>query len=235
MSRRRLPALAALALAALALAAGACGGTAVKPPPRSPLADTASPAAGTPAPTAGVAPSPGASPTLGGRPAVADVEGATALAIDALAEWLGIPATQLSRIVAEPVTWANACMEIDVPGRVCAQVLTPGYRVRLRDAFDGAHEVRMAAAGAMQWAGEAAADGVVRAVDATARRVLFDGSGASRELRIVPGTRWELGGASMGGLAALAVGDRVRVRYDPMPGGQQPPVAALVAKLGPAP
>lgn len=54
----------------------------------------------------------------------------------ALAERLEVAAEAIEVLEVEPTEWPNAALGCEVPGRVYAQVLTPGYRVTL------AHEGR---------------------------------------------------------------------------------------------
>jgi hypothetical protein len=64
------------------------------------------------------------------------------LARKALAERLGIAASEPVLEAAEPVDWPNAALGCSSKGEVSAQVVTPGFRVRLRVGED-VHEVRV--------------------------------------------------------------------------------------------
>ena len=73
------------------------------------------------APTAAHTPSqPGATPMP-----------AAAAAQVALATKLGIGADQISVVSVEHVEWPDACLGAAAEGEMCAQVLTPGYRIVL--------------------------------------------------------------------------------------------------------
>lgn len=48
-----------------------------------------------------------------------------------LADRLAIDAASISVASVEPVEWPNACLGVQIPGQVCAEVLTPGYAVLL--------------------------------------------------------------------------------------------------------
>lgn len=232
----------------LAVALAACGDS--EPPPRSPLGAASpastSPAApqaagaatavtggaasiGTPVPlsTAPRAPTAAVFP-IETPSAGAGAELAAGRAIEALAEWLGVSQTALSVLAVEAVEWSDACIGIQIPGRLCAQVITPGWRVLLLDAFDGSHTLHLDGAGNAAWAGEVVASGVVLAVDDVAGRVTLDVDGESLTLRFAPGTVWWPPGPALHS-ERDAVGQRVVVAYDAAPDGQQPPVAAWLA------
>jgi len=51
-----------------------------------------------------------------------------------LAQSLGISPDAVRSLSVEAVTWSDACLEIKSEGLYCAQVLTPGYRIRLEAA-----------------------------------------------------------------------------------------------------
>jgi hypothetical protein len=67
---------------------------------------------------------------------------AIALARKALAERLGIAESTPALESADPVDWPNAALGCVTKGEVSAQVVTPGFRVRLRVGED-VHEVRV--------------------------------------------------------------------------------------------
>jgi len=52
-------------------------------------------------------------------------------AVQTLARLLNLEPSQIRVILAEPVEWSDACLGVAVVGRLCAQVVTPGYRVVL--------------------------------------------------------------------------------------------------------
>ncbi len=214
--------VAARVVAASALTLAAACGALEDSPPRNPLggestvvAATATPLA---SPTAVVSPSNAA--------AAIDLETATGLAIEAMAEWLGIPMTQLAVFGAEAVTWPNACIGLTRPGVACAEVETPGFQVTLLDAFDNPHRVHLDARGGAVWFGLEPLRGVVSSVDALAAIVTVQVDGEAVALRASPGTTWETG---LGGLARLFPGDEVFGAYDAAPDGEDPPVIAWLA------
>lgn len=161
-------------------------------------------------------------------PAGVAAEIAAGRAIEALAEWLGVSQTALSVLAVEAVAWSDACLGIQIPGRLCAQVITPGWRVLLLDAFDGSHTPHLDGAGNAAWAGEVVASGVVLAVDDVAGRVTLDVDGESLTLRFAPGTEWWPPGP-ISYSERDAVGQSVIVAYDAAPDGEQPPVAVWLA------
>ncbi|MCA9856289.1 MAG: hypothetical protein KC458_03310, partial [Dehalococcoidia bacterium] len=63
--------------------------------------------------------------------AAAEAERITGEAISRLAEWLGVPETDLRLTSIEAVDWPNACLGVENPALACAEVITPGYRVTL--------------------------------------------------------------------------------------------------------
>jgi hypothetical protein len=201
----------------------ACSATV--PPPRSPLAEppsTLAPGAGTPLPTAEPTPS---RPAGEGPPPSTLAEPAAARSLALLAEWIAMPARTLRIVVTEAVVWPDACLGIEQPGMMCAQVLTPGFRVLLQDPLGGAHSVHSASAsGDARWAGEVRVHGAITALDLGGGRVtLRTAEGATLVLRLVPGTAW-LPAASQ----AARIGARVVAAYDPA-GGTGTPIAAWIA------
>jgi hypothetical protein len=130
-----------LAVAVLAMLVVACGPS--DAPPTSPLADDASPTAGggtssplpTFSPTPTATPTIEATPTATGTPAAPDLdaerERVAGEAIARLAEWTGYPETSIALESIEARDWPSACLDVQVPGFACAQVVTPGYHVRL--------------------------------------------------------------------------------------------------------
>ncbi len=214
----RVPVWAVASALTLATACGALD----ESPPRNPLGGEATAAAVTATPLA--SPSVVVSPS--NAAAAIDLETAIGLAIEAMAEWLGIPMTQLALFGAEAVTWSNACIGLTRPGVACAAVETPGFRVTLLDAFDNPHSVHLDARGGAVWAGLEPLRGVVSSVDALAAVVTVQVDGEAVALRASPGTTWETG---LGGLARLVPGDEVVGAYDAAPDGEEPPVIAWLA------
>jgi hypothetical protein len=201
----------------------ACGAIEDEPPPRNPLAETA----GAAAPTfAAATPSaPVSTPPLGDvtPPPAALAEPATARAIELLAEWIGVPQTELTPVSTEAVVWPDQCLGVARPV-ICAQVVTPGFRVRLEDAFGTSHTMHVDAAGTgARWAGEATAFGVVIAEDFPGRRITVRVDGAPLELRIAPGTSW-----AQDDTPASFVGRSVTFAYDATPAAAGPPLLAWV-------
>lgn len=198
-------------------------------PPRSPLAEppgTTAPGVGTPLPL------PTTSPTVvpgGGPPPSAQAEPAAGRAVALLAEWIAMPARTLRVVAAEAVAWPDACLGIQQPGMMCAQMVTSGFRVLLQDPLGGAHSVHTASAsGDARWAGEVRVRGVITALDLAGGRVTVrTAEGATLVLRLTPGTAW-LPAASQ----TATVGGRVVAAYDPA-GGAGTPIAAWIA-LDPA-
>ncbi len=150
-----------------------------------------------------------------------------------LAEWLGIPATQLSVLAAEAVMWPDSCLGVMRPGVACAEVLTPGFRVLLVDAFDGVHAVHLGRGGRGVWEGEVTVTGSVTSVDAAAGRLTLDVEGVALPLRASPGTLWDADAGAQG-LAGVSAGDAVVVAHDPSPDGAPPPVIAWLSLDGAA-
>lgn len=214
--------LALAALAALASVTLACG--AVRPPVRSPLAE---PTAAPSVPASAVPPVVTSTPLARGdaAPPAAEVEPAAARATALLAEWLAVPARELSVVAAESVVWPSACLGVTQPGAACASVQTPGFRVLLRDGLGGLHAVHSAADGGdARWAGEAQARGVLTSLDrGTQRAAVTVEGGRVLTLRLVPGTFVAPG---------VRAGAEVAVAYDPAGTSNGTPTAAW---LVPAP
>lgn len=74
-----------------------------------------------------------ASPTREGPPSPAATTAipAAAAAQAALASELGVPASEITVVSAEQVEWSDACLGASEEGEMCAQVITPGYRIVL--------------------------------------------------------------------------------------------------------
>lgn len=105
---------------------------------------TGTPAASTPAASTPAASTPAAStpanatPTTPGAiatPAPTGTTGSTQspVAVTAarqlLSQQIGVPLDQIKIVKAEEVEWPNGCLGVQLPGKMCTQVVTPGYRV----------------------------------------------------------------------------------------------------------
>ena len=112
----------------IAMAIVACGGAAVPPAP------TATPFV---SPTTSPVQTPDAPKPGGGlitKPESAKWNNAPQAALNArkmLVEQLKVDVDLVGLVSAEPVDWPDACMGIQTPGVMCAQVITPGYKVVL--------------------------------------------------------------------------------------------------------
>ncbi|MFZ5922851.1 MAG: hypothetical protein ACOYY3_17550 [Chloroflexota bacterium] len=116
-------------LLALALTLSACGpgGTARLEATGRPMPE---PVLLTPAPTQ---PLPATDSTGSPPPASPDRElPAVAAAIETLAGDLGVPDDRVILIDVQPAEWPDSCLGLAGPGEMCADVITPGYRVLLR-------------------------------------------------------------------------------------------------------
>ncbi|GMU40513.1 MAG: hypothetical protein AMXMBFR23_13790 [Chloroflexota bacterium] len=208
-ARVRATLLAALTAVFLA----ACGES--DPPPTSPLAedprvgDAPTTVVGVPS----VLPTFPASGAPGGAPS-GDAEHLAGLAIEALAEWLAVPATTFTEVAVERVEWPNACLGVDRPGFACAEVITPGARITL-GTFGGAatYTVHADLDGRLAWAPLMDAERVVAEVFADAGRIVLEPAAGSDEignvLAVVPGSRLDIA------LADLRPGDRVHIAVAP--------------------
>jgi hypothetical protein len=220
---RRSPGTFRIAAAVCVALSAACGSSNATPV-RNPLAEAPPAASSTIPPVLPASATPGYT-----APSANQLEPAAARAAALLAEWLSIPERDLTVLVAEAVAWPSPCLGVDYPGEVCAAVITPGFRVLLRDRPGGMHAVHLdAGSGGARWAGEARAEATVTSVDRSAQRATLAVQGRALELRLVPGTRWlpEVNQAAMGSA-------RVVVGYDPSGSATTPPVAAWIA-LDPA-
>jgi hypothetical protein len=65
---------------------------------------------------------------------VSEVSPAAELAVATLAEELGCAPGEIIVVEVAPVTWRNSALGCPQPGMMYLQVLTPGFRVRLRQA-----------------------------------------------------------------------------------------------------
>ena len=65
------------------------------------------------------------------RPIPVDIPAAERLSIEQLAQSLGIPVDQIKLVSIEEVQWPDSCLGVQHPGIMCAQVVTPGWKVVL--------------------------------------------------------------------------------------------------------
>lgn len=235
---RRVAALAALSCLALAcLTTAACAPS--DPPPTSPLDERpAGPAVdGTPrplptfpaTPTGTLQPAPDGSPITN---AAAQAEKVTGEAIARLAGWTGFPESEFRLTAIEAVEWPDACLGVRNPAVACAEVITPGYRVKLHHVSAPAVPLLVHASkdGRYAWAptrGPLAR--TLASVDASAGRLGVLPEGGNDDpiglwLRVTPGSTLEAP------LAALAPGQRVLVG---VAGPLQAEADALVVLLVP--
>ena len=229
-----------VAVAALAIVAFAACTSNDEPPPRSPLGSTpassvspttdASPAAtgGTATATPTPAPSEGApSPRL--------LEALVGNAIQLMAEWLGVSATDLALAEAEALVWSDGCLGVPVPGAACTQALVPGFRVVLRDPFGGLHRAHGGDDGrVVRWVGERILLGTI--ADATRDSITMTTADGEVTLLAAPGSRFWGSGLSPGANdlveVAEGIGDaEVAVAADPSPDGGPAPVIAWLVVL----
>ena len=234
---------AAAACAVLALAAAACTSDA-DPPPRNPVgpapeattaaAAPATPATATPAaPAATPAPAPTPPPTAEGAPSPERLEALVGNAIELMAEWLGVPATDLALAEAEALVWPDGCLGAPMPGGVCTMALVPGFRVVLTDGFGGRHRAHGDADGQIvRWVGERILTGTVTA--STRDSLTLAAEDGEVTLVGAPGSEYWGRGLSPGArdlteVAAAVGGAQVAVGADPSPdGGEASVIAWLV-------
>lgn len=200
------------------------------PPPTSPLDDSSAPQgpAGTdvPLPTFPPTETPGASAGAPIDPPAQDEERVIGGAIDALAEWLGVAATRITYDSIQAREWDSACMGVQVPGTVCAEVVTPGYLVRL--SVEGSEQaVHASGTGNYVWAPGFWSERVIESVDASSGSVVLAPLDGSDEMgtrhRVVPGSYLEAP------LADLRPGTRVHIAVSyALPGQDQAPIVWLV-------
>ena len=63
--------------------------------------------------------------------AEADLTPAQLAAVEVLSANLGLPADEIRVVSTEAVNWPDACLGIKVQEQVCAEVITPGFRITL--------------------------------------------------------------------------------------------------------
>jgi hypothetical protein len=61
----------------------------------------------------------------------AEAEAAEQAAREALARALGLADYEIMVVSVTPVEWSNACLGVEWPGQMCAEVITPGYKIVL--------------------------------------------------------------------------------------------------------
>lgn len=116
-----------LVLALLAACGDGSGEEAVPSPTRDAAAGNGEPTPTAVTPDQPVVPTPGP----GGPPGPEQPAPVDAARTD-LADRLGIDVGAIAVVSVEAVEWRNACLGAARPDEVCAQVITPGYRVVLR-------------------------------------------------------------------------------------------------------
>lgn len=218
-----MPSRLVVSLMLFVLLGAACEGTVHEPPPRNPLSDTV-----TPNPTVIVVPAnPISSATAtiprrgvqvppNGVPADRDLELFIGNAIELMAEWLGIPITDLRVFSAEALVWPNTCIGINQPGVFCTQVLTPGFQIELRDSFDNVHGVHGTTLGEIRWRGESVISGAVVDIESS---VITIATGVGHHLlSVVPGTSFGKPGSEID-IGLLTEGRVVVTGFDNSPVG----------------
>lgn len=184
-------------LLAVACVLGACADS--EPPPRSPFDDggAVAPTTGTPRPlptfpsTATETPMPGG-PASTPEDDAAMRERVVGEAISRLAEWTGYRETSITFEGIQEQAWPSACLGVAVPDQTCAEVVTPGFEVRLL-ILGSPQSVHASRDGRYVWAPAFEASGrVIESVDlATSMVTLEPVSGsdeAGRVHRVVPGS-----------------------------------------------
>lgn len=212
----------------------ACGSSARQPPIRSPLAEPT--ATRTPDHSGSAGGAVGVQPATSATPQAATPETATARAVAFLAEWLSVPERDLRVLQAEAVDWPDGCLGLQQPGRMCTQVVTPGYRIALEDGLGARHTVRADRFDRYVWAGEQRAAGTVVDVLPLPGLLTIEVAGTSQrmEVRAVRGTAFDLGDAAPAGgargIGAVRVGATVTLAFDPViaPQAGPPAIAWLV-------
>lgn len=123
----------AIGILALTFVVAACSQppTSAPPPTSKPTEAPTMPPTAQPTETPTPAVPPGAE--IGGSPtATPDYPPAVLAAINALSTQKNIPADQIAVVDYEAVDWNNACLGLAGSGEMCAEVITPGYRIVLR-------------------------------------------------------------------------------------------------------
>ena len=226
-----------VALAAIAIVAVAACTSNDEPPPRSPLGSTPASSVppttdASPAATGGTATAT-PTPSSEGAPSPRLLEALVGNAIQLMAEWLGVSATDLALAEAEALVWSDGCLGVPVPGAACTQALVPGFRAVLRDPFGGLHRAHGGDDGrVVRWVGERILLGTI--ADATRGSITMTTADGEVTLLAAPGSRFWGSGLSPGANdlveVAQVIGDaEVAVAADPSPdGGPEPVIAWLV-------
>ena len=193
-------------------------------PTRNPLEERTASATSVPlTPAAGMSSIP---PSMGGPGSVADPEGAAGHAIEFLAQALGVPGTEFRLVSVTPQTWPDTCrgqaIPVPPPERRCDPVETSGWRVTLRDAFDGLHTADVSAGGT-SWLPHMEETGIVLSRDEATRLVVIEVRGAPLTLRI-----WDSAASLLG---VPRVGGGVTFGYDPSPRGDGIPVLTWIVGI----
>ena len=237
---RRIPrALLAVAIAGTAVLA-ACESD-EDAPPTNPLAETST-ATRSPSPSVTATPTPSATPTASASPTATPdgeptppsgdaLELAAGNAIEFMAEFLAVPATDLAIAESEAVIWPDSCMRVNRPGIGCDDALTPGFRIVLRDRFDGLHTIHSAESGAALWVGEDEAEGVIAALAGNEITIEPDEGSGVLPVLAVPGSLIANPATLELGRDQLEVGQRVHFAYDASPTDGELPVLARLTIL----
>lgn len=226
-------------LAATAIVVAGCAPS--DAPPTSPLDDGASATSATASvlPTFTPSPDTPTQPTVSpsGTPATsaaAEAERITGGAIARLAEWLGVPETDLRLTRIEAVDWPDACLGVANPALACAEVITPGYRVTLHHVSqpETSFFVHASKGDRYEWAPSHGPERrVIESVDAESGTVTLrraDGDEPMGRIhRLVPGSFLDaaLGDLEAGQLVAIGTAD-------PVDGGDAGLIVLLVPVAG---
>ena len=224
--RRARPARRVLAAALLGIALVVACNPDDDAPPTNPLDE--GPATTAVATTPPVMTTGSLSPSATAPAALESTEAATARAITLFAEWLGIPETEFNVVAAEAINWTDSCLGVDFPGITCAEVITPGYRVALRDFYQNQHLVHLDTTGGAVWPGQMTDEGILVDVQPTSGRVRVEADGDILIFRLAPGSATP---GVEGGAQALEPGTPVAVSFDGAPDGNEPPVIASLVPL----
>jgi hypothetical protein len=136
-----------------------------------------------------------------------DAAGARQIAQQRLAQWLGGAAADLEVVSVDRVDFPDAALGVALPDEYVAQVITPGYRVIVRDIADGStHEVRVSLDGVhARWAPAEVFRGRIGE-----RNIAFQVIGEGGEVRAF----MPVPGSEIVGPGSPATGALVEVRYD---------------------
>lgn len=206
----------------LALTVEACTSAPSAPPPRSPFDDRGAVPTAPPGVTSYpppftppfLTPTPAASATASPSPSAA-AEAAAGRAIDALAGRMGVSATRLSVVSVGAVDWPDGCLGVSLPGTLCTEAITPGYRVRLRLDTGSMHEVHAGRGSGSAWLAQSSARLTVRSAEsAGGPLMLIDAAGKQWSVLLTSGTqRLDVP------VGSLNAGDRVLLGADDLKDG----------------